>query len=175
MYSDPLATFVTTTSFGSWLPGDVRGYVDHGEMLPPRPLLNSHVRRQMTQPMVVFSRGDQDLLFDSLSAAALEFGYRLTDAVVEATHLHWVIRHDDDVPTMVGRLKNRMRQRLDRGRIWTADYSHRLLFKDDELYNARNYLTKHAGLRLLAGRLIRKSATSQSTGGAGGFHQRSGG
>lgn len=154
MYSTPLATFVTTTTFGSWLPGDVRGYVDNGQMLPPRPLLSAHVKQQLKRAMVVFSRNDQDLLFDSLRDAALEFGYRLTDAVVEATHVHWIIGHDDGVSAMVGRLKTRMRQRLNRGRIWTADFSHRLLFNDGELFNARNYLTKHTGLRLLAERVV---------------------
>ena len=30
-----LATMVTTTSYGTWLPGELRGYVDKGVILPP--------------------------------------------------------------------------------------------------------------------------------------------
>jgi len=170
MYSDPLATFVTTTSFGSWLPGDLRGYVDNGQLFPARPHLESHIRRQTRQPMVVFSTHEQEALFQALVAAAAEFGYRLTDAVVEATHLHWIVGHDDAVAVMVGRLKNRMRQRLNRGRIWTADYCHRLLFKDEEIDQVRQYFMKHPGLRMLAERVMATPAAIKSTGRAGGFH-----
>ncbi|HEX6960439.1 MAG TPA: hypothetical protein VF175_01120 [Lacipirellula sp.] len=164
MYSDPIATFVTTTSFGSWLPGDVRGYVDNGKLFPPIPQLEAHIRRNMTQAPVQFSHRDRGELFEALGAASSEFDYRLTDAVVEATHLHWIIGHNDSVAAMVGRLKNRMRQRLGRGRIWADGFSHRLLFDDDSLYDARQYLTKHNGLRMLAGELV-----TLSPGKAGGF------
>jgi REP element-mobilizing transposase RayT len=154
MHSDPLATFVTTTSFGSWLPGADRGYADNGQFMPPRPLLADHVRRQMIGDVVVFSALDQERLFTALVDACEEFAYQLTDAVVEATHLHWIIGHKDAPKTMVGRLKTRMRQRLARGRIWSADFSHRLLFDDQALDQARIYLTKHAGLRMLAEHVI---------------------
>jgi hypothetical protein len=154
MHSDPLATFVTTTSFGSWLPGDERGYADNGQFMPPRPLLADHARRQMNGDAVVFSSLDQQRLFAALADACGEFAYQLTDVVVEATHLHWIIGHEDAPKTMVGRLKTRMRQQLARGRIWSADYSHRLLFDDSSLEQARTYLTKHAGLRMLAGRVV---------------------
>jgi hypothetical protein len=154
MHSDPIATFVTSTTFGTWLPGDDRGYAHVGEFHPPRPLLAAHVTREMSQPPVVLSTGDQDLLFEAIVAAADEFGYRLTDAVVEATHVHWIVGHDDEVAAMVGRLKTRMRQRVDRGRIWTADFSHRLLFDERALAQARSYLAKHQGLRMLAGRVL---------------------
>lgn len=154
MYSDPIATFVTTTSFGSWLPGDIRGYVDNGQLFPPIPQLEAHVRRTMTQSPVQFSHRDREALFEALCAASLEFHYRLTDAVVEATHLHWIIGHNDSVSAMMGRLKNRMRQSLNRGRIWTDGFSHRLLLDDDSLYDARHYLTKHNGWRMLAGELV---------------------
>jgi REP element-mobilizing transposase RayT len=154
MYTTPLATFMTTTSYGSWLPGDRRGYVDNGQAHPSRRYLNAHVEKSLGKSKVVFSPPEQQRLFEFLQDAAKEFGYTLTDAVVEATHLHWIIGHDDAVDQMAGRLKNRMRQRLDRGRVWTKGYSHRLLFDEDALELARNYLSKHTGVRLLCGRPI---------------------
>jgi REP element-mobilizing transposase RayT len=164
MYSDPLATLVTTTSFGSRIPGDIRGYVDNGQLFPSIPKLAAHVRRNMKHRMIQFSLDEQDALFEALQAASAEFNYELTDAVVEATHLHWIIGHNDKVENMVGRLKTRLRQRLNGGRIWTEGFSHRLLFTDESVYRARQYLTKHAGLRLLAGELV-----ALSPGRAGGF------
>ena len=154
MYTDPLATFVTTTSFGTWLPGDSRGYVDNGQMYPQRRYLKAHVEKTISEAKTIFSLPEQQRLFQYLEKAAAEFGYTLTDAVVEASHLHWIIGHGDSVDEMVGRLKNRMRQGLARGRIWTAGYSHRLLFDEEALENVRRYLTKHPGLWLLCGRRV---------------------
>jgi hypothetical protein len=146
------------------LPGDERGYVDNGQHFPSFPALAAAVRKSMKQPPVVFSLDERNEVFDALQLAAIEFGYQITDAVVEATHLHWIIGHSDSVADMTGRLENRIRKRLNRGRIWTDGYSHRLLFDEAALYQARQYLTKHTGLRLLAEKLC-----NTSPGEAGGF------
>ena len=36
-----LAILVTMTTYGTWLRGDRRGWVDDGEILPPKPLLEA--------------------------------------------------------------------------------------------------------------------------------------
>ncbi|WP_428304876.1 hypothetical protein [Lacipirellula sp.] len=123
-------------------------------MYPQRRYLKAHVEKSISEPKTTFSLPEQERLFQYLQDAAGEFGYSLTDAVIEATHLHWIIGHGDAVDDMAGRLKNRMRQGLNRGRIWTAGYSHRLLFDEEALENARRYPTKHPGLRLLCGRRV---------------------
>jgi hypothetical protein len=46
-------TMITTTTFGSWLPGDVRGYVERGQTLPPAPRLESFAKSQMKVEAVV--------------------------------------------------------------------------------------------------------------------------
>ncbi|HMP04820.1 MAG TPA: hypothetical protein PJ982_00590 [Lacipirellulaceae bacterium] len=142
---------MTATSYGTWLPGDRRGYADNGQWMSPRPLLEAHVKGTQDIQTVIFSGQDQDRILAALVAAADEFGYRISDIVIEATHLHWIVDHEDSVATMVGRLKNRVRQRLARGRIWTAGYSHRLLFDDEAVTAAREYMMKHAGARLVHG------------------------
>jgi hypothetical protein len=103
----------------------------------------------------VCSESEQLDLFDALVHAADEFGYLLSDAVIESTHVHWIIGHDDEMEIMVGRLKNRMRQRLNRGRIWTAGYCGFELRTLKALQQAREYLAQHRGARLIAGRIIK--------------------
>jgi hypothetical protein len=78
----------------------------------------------------------------------------LSDVVIEATHLHWIIGHDDGVDGMVGRLKNRMRQALGRGRVWTAGYCGRGLTTVNQVDVAREYLSRHEGVRMLAGQIV---------------------
>ncbi len=80
--------------------------------------------------------------------AAKEFGYHLHAVSIESWHAHWVVTHDrDGVATMVGRLKTRMRQALDRGRIWTSGYETRFCFDRKELDARIDYVQRHAGHR----------------------------
>ena len=148
------ASFITTTSYGSWLPGDVRGYVENGEFLPSTPPLTLYAAGRMKSQPVLFSDDDCDALQDAIIAATHEFDHRLSDLVVESTHLHWIIAHNDGMETMVGRLKNRMRQRLGRSRIWTTGYYGREIRDLKGLHDARNYLAQHRGLRMLAGEIV---------------------
>ena len=51
-----LATTVTTTSYGAWLPGDLRGYVEDGVVLPGDPArLEQAVRAMGGRSPVLFT------------------------------------------------------------------------------------------------------------------------
>src|ERR1044072_3650312 len=100
-------TFVTTTAYGSWLPGGLRGDVEDSMVLPGSPKLLEYAATQLNEQPVLFSVREQRKLFDALCASCEEFQYRLTDASTESWHLHWIVRHDDAVSAMGGRLKNR--------------------------------------------------------------------
>jgi hypothetical protein len=150
-----LATMITTTSYGSWLPGDLRGYVEDGIILPHDPHRLARATQQMKGTPVHFTTVQQIVLFGTLIAAAREFGYTLTDASVESWHLHWIIMHGfDSVATMAGRLKNRMRQALRMGRIWTEGYHHSLLFDEQAIASRRRYIARHAGCRMSNGIIL---------------------
>jgi hypothetical protein len=151
---DSRATFVTTTSYGTWLPGDARGYVCDGKMLPANSMLEHHCQTQLLQSPVLFSDDDRQLLLASLESACGEFGYVLYDLAIESWHLHWIVKHTDSVDAMVGRLKTRMRQALGRGRIWTAGYCHRVIKTEDELLHTRNYIRQHDGCVIIDRRRV---------------------
>ncbi len=148
-----LATMVTTTSYGTWLPGDFRGYVENGIILPGDPnRVELAIQRMNGKSAVIFSIEQQRRLFDALRSAADEFQYQLTDASVECWHLHWIVEHGfDPVPTMVGRLKNRMRQALNIGQIWTEGYYDSRLFEESSVQSRQRYIAGHAGCRMTHG------------------------
>jgi hypothetical protein len=152
-----LGTMITTTSYGSWMPGDVRGYVDSGTVLPANPNLLKHAHGSLANAPVRFTDVQQIVLFHALRNAAVEFGYQLLDVSVESWHLHWIVDHGfDPVKTMAGRLKTRMRQFINRGRIWTKGYCHRCLYTPNEIEVASQYIARHAGCRMTARSVIER-------------------
>ena len=150
-----LATMVTTTTYGTWLPGDLRGYVEDGIILPGNPARLEQAAQRMKGLPVLFTVEQQSILFDALRRAADEFGYELTDATIESWHTHWMCNHGyDSVETMVGRLKTRMRQALNIGRIWTEGYYNSMSFEDAIVDVRRRYIARHEGCRLSNGIVI---------------------
>jgi REP element-mobilizing transposase RayT len=162
---ESLVNFVTTTSYASWLPGDARGYIQRGELLPASPALEQHAHSLLKQRPILFTHDERDRLERALLAACDEFGYRLFDLSIESWHLHWIVRHNDDANSMIGRLKSRMRQELNRGRIWTKGYWRRELRTEEQLLIARQYIRRHPGCRIIDGNAIHNQ---ESPGGAGG-------
>lgn len=149
-----LATMVTTTTYGTWPPGDLRGYVDDGVILPGDPKLLDRSRRLMKSDPVYLSAPDQQIAFDALVCAADEFRYALIAVSIESWHAHWLIDHGfDDVDAMVGRLKTRMRQAVGRGRIWTEGYDARYCFDQAMIDRRRDYIRRHRGYRMLPGEI----------------------
>jgi REP element-mobilizing transposase RayT len=160
-----IATFVTTTSYGTWMPGDARGYVDRGAIMPASLPLLGHARGTLHRRPVHFNAADADALHEAIVHAADEFGYHITDLTIESWHLHWIVEHGfDTVPTVVGRLKTRMRQALGRGRTWTTGYHHRCLYDERALSFARDYIARHPGIRIIDGRTIRDPSPAKRRG-----------
>jgi hypothetical protein len=104
---------ITTTTYGTWLPGDVRGYLADGRVLPPNPRISRLAKDRLQKDPVFFTESERDQIASLMRTAAEAFGYPLTDLTVEPWHLHWIASAGTDkVATMVGRLKNWLRRGL---------------------------------------------------------------
>jgi REP element-mobilizing transposase RayT len=158
-------TFVTTKSYGTWLPGATRGYVRKGELLPGDPLLLELSRNLLKSRPVYFTQSERLRLFAAMTAACTEFKYRLSDATIESWHLHWILFHNEDpIKRVVGRLKTRMRQALARGKIWTKGYCAEPLFDNLAIGRAQEYIAHHNGCMMLDGRALNPKNPRQSRG-----------
>jgi hypothetical protein len=158
-------TFVTTTSHGTWLPGEMRGYVRNGHILPGDPKLLELSRKLLKSQPVYFTSDERTRLFHALVAGCTEFRYRLSDVTIESWHLHWIMFHGNDpIEKVLGRLKTRMRQALARGRIWTEGYCAEPLFDDRAVEQAQEYISRHEGCMMLDGRVIDRGNPRQSRG-----------
>ena len=158
-------TFVTTTSHGTWLPGEMRGYVRKGRILPGNPQLLLLSRKLLKSQPVYFATNERAELLVALAAACGEFQYRLSDVTIEPWHLHWIMFHGDDpIEKAMGRLKTRMRQALDRGKIWTEGYCAEPLLDECAIEQAREYIAHHDGCMMLDGRTVDRRTPRQSRG-----------
>ena len=145
-----LATMITTTTYGTWLPGDLRGYVEDGIILPHDPDRLERSRHLMKTDPVFLTPREQEVIFEALVRAAREFDYALFAVSIESWHAHWLIDHAfDAAEVMVGRLKTRMRQAVARGRLWTAGYDARFCFDEEAVEARRDYIRRHHGSRPL--------------------------
>lgn len=54
-----LATMITTTSYGTWLAGDLRGYVESGKILPGNPERLKLSKHRMLSAPVYFNEQEQ--------------------------------------------------------------------------------------------------------------------
>lgn len=72
-----LATMTTATTYGTWLPGDTRGYVEDGQVLPGDPEGWERAHEQMLGTLVLLTQREQGTELTALTAATSEFSYRL--------------------------------------------------------------------------------------------------
>jgi hypothetical protein len=63
---------ITTTTYGTWLPGDLRGYVDRGVILPHDSDRLERSQRLMKTDPVFLSPREQETAFEALQLAARE-------------------------------------------------------------------------------------------------------
>ncbi|MEO0965891.1 MAG: hypothetical protein AAFY08_12310 [Planctomycetota bacterium] len=144
---------MTTTTYGTWLPGDLRGYVDNGRVVQSDPLLESNAKRIMRAGAVYLTEVEQKTSFEALVAACDEFNYRLIAVSIESWHAHVLLSHGGDgVAKVAGRLKNRMRQAVGKGKVWTEGYDKRYCFTEAEVQARYEYIAGHDGYRPLCDR-----------------------
>ena|SRR5438128_106300 len=93
-----LAYHIVWTSYGTWLPGDARGWVKWGEwgINPPDPELEQKARRRMAETPVVFSVEQRALIEQTIRDHCRIRGWVLHAARARTNHVHVVVTADRD-------------------------------------------------------------------------------
>ena len=141
-----LAIMLTMTTYGTWLRGDQRGWVDDGRILPPKPILEEGDRKRMKHSVYLFGR---DWLLDigrfigkSLSE---RFTIRLWALTVQTWHVHLLVGHTNHaIPDIVKCTKDAVRWGLRPDRpIWSDGYDKRYCFDETSMWNRMRYIERH--------------------------------
>jgi REP element-mobilizing transposase RayT len=151
--SDPLAYFLTWTTYGTWLPGDARGWVkrrgkSEGIVEAPSAALESHARSLMNDPPVVLDAKMRDVADAAMRQACRESGWNLHALEVRSNHVHIVVTACDASPGKVmGVLKVRGTQGLnalggERDRWWARNGSKRILDSSASVEAAIRYVMR---------------------------------
>ena len=90
----PFSWFLTFHPYGTWLPGDARGWTNPKSVRrgitcsPPSPALEAFARALMRQPPLYFDGAMRSVVSCAIVGLCVERAWTLHDHVVTRTHLH---------------------------------------------------------------------------------------
>lgn len=137
---------VTMTTYGTWLRGDARGWVEEGRIYPPDPEREAVDRQCMKHEPFTFAA---DQLFQVGAAIGESLQNRLRQRILALTvqewHVHFVVSDSDQpVAEVVKCAKEAVRYLLRAGRpIWTDGYDKRFCFDRQSLWSRIQYVERH--------------------------------
>jgi REP element-mobilizing transposase RayT len=153
---DVLAYFLTWTTYGTWLPGDARGWVKRRHnadefIEPPAPHLEGHARRLMKESPALLDLRMRSAVDAAVRRRCGKLGWTVCALAVRSNHVHLVVTVPDASPgKAMGILKvaatralNALAGAAARKRWWTKDGSKRILDSEEAVEAAVRYVTHH--------------------------------
>lgn len=141
-----LGVMITMTTYGTWLRGDARGWVEDGRVRPSDPELEAADRERMKHPPFRFA-ADQWFEIGAMIGESLmeRRQQQILALTVQTWHVHFVLRgSEESIPDLVKCAKESVRYGLRPGRpIWTARYDQRFCNTEQELRNRIAYVERH--------------------------------
>jgi REP element-mobilizing transposase RayT len=151
--AEVLGYLLTWTTYGTWLPGDARGWVNrhrnHGEVVDgPNPALEAHARSLMKRPCTILDKVQRECVEQAIRAACLQEGWHVHALAVRSNHVHVVVSAPDARPGKVMGIFKRQAskglasagmQPMGHG-FWTRYGSHRVLNSEQSLQGAVRYV-----------------------------------
>ena len=105
--SEPIAYFLTWTTYGTWLSGDDRGWVDHkdaGAHVPYKPAnvaLSAAMTKAMGQEAVRFSERQRTTVEESIRESCRLNNWTVHALGVRSNHVHVVLSSGNAAPEKV--------------------------------------------------------------------------
>ena len=149
--SKPTAYFLTWTTYGTWLSGDDRGWVDRkdaGAHVPYKPAntaLSAAMTKAMGQQAVRFSERQRTMVEESIRESCRVKNWMLHALGVRTNHVHVVVSAGDIEPEKImthlkGYASRRLNAVFGAGRWWTRHGSTRYVKTASSLLKAVEYV-----------------------------------
>jgi REP element-mobilizing transposase RayT len=154
MYNDPVALFFTWSTYGTWLPGDARGWVEYrGGFQLPDPILELESAARMTERACRLAPHQRERVHEQVVETCEHRRWPLHAVNCRTNHVHVVLSSTSHPKTIREQLKAWCTRRLneqqaemgvleaDRRSKWWADRgSIRWIFRDEDLAAAIEYV-----------------------------------
>ena len=139
---------ITWTTYGTWLQGDKRGYVNKGNILPENTALANSNANRLTCDPVKLSKDQRQIAHDAIITKAKKLNHNILAVSIASTHIHLVLQYS---PNPLGRIvahyKNAIRIALHttgiKGKIWSTGYDKRYCFNEESLNQRIAYVRSH--------------------------------
>ena len=137
---------LTWTTYGTWLPGDYRGYVVNGKTLPGSDKILE--RNRQKSPAVKLTKQERKTVEQTILAEAKEIDQQVESLTVCSNHVHLLVRrHTQSIEEVVSRYKSMTTRALwqkgRKGRVWTKGYDKRFCFTKQDIATRTTYIEKH--------------------------------
>ena len=136
---EPIAYFLTWTTYGSWLPGDGRGSTDkRSGMREPNVRLKTLAAGRLEQRPVTLTIGERILVADTIRAHCRRRGWELLAVSCRSQHVHVIVTAADCSPTVVSQQLKAWTTRAiagttrPAGKIWTRNCSRRRIYSETD-------------------------------------------
>src|SRR5262245_18986569 len=87
-----LATMITLTTYGMWLRGDRRGWVDDGVVYPADPILEANDFQRMNHDVFRFASTDLSRIGQAMGESLIaRLEQRIFALTVQTWHVHFVV------------------------------------------------------------------------------------
>lgn len=83
---------VTWTTYGSWLPGDKRGYVENGRVLEGNKQIRKACEKLLKHPTVKLNRLEKEIVKAAILKEAERIGQKIEALAVCTNHIHIAAR-----------------------------------------------------------------------------------
>jgi REP element-mobilizing transposase RayT len=140
--------FITWNTYGSWLPGDSRGWRKRfsGDQ-PPNPRLENWCRNQMNDAPLRLSEGDRQTVDDACKEHCRYRNWTLLAINVRTNHVHVIFNSDAGPSVVRNQLKANCTRRLrtqknplDARQPWAKGADVELLDTDKDIENCVRYV-----------------------------------
>jgi hypothetical protein len=141
-----LGIMITSTTYGTWVRGDRRGWIDDGRLMPADLELEAADRRRLKHPPFLFERSQlRDVGHTIGTSLVTRMRVPVLALHVGAWHFHVVVGlQPEEAPTAAKCAKDAVRFKLRPSRpIWTADYDKRFCFDVAALERRVRYVERH--------------------------------
>jgi REP element-mobilizing transposase RayT len=152
MYDKPLASFITFTTYGSWLHGDERGSIinenGYAKLLQKHAGLQRYHKNNLSYPPVKLNMSQRKIVLDSIMEVCNIRKYTLFAVHIRSNHIHILV--DADKAEVILDFKRWATRKLRSTghklqKVWTEGGSKKYIFKECQVYEKADYIINQQG------------------------------